>query len=295
MEIGDFIKTLPGSNHLITKQDVVKLLKPRNIFSHKGDYGHALLITGSYGKMGAAVLSSEACLRSGAGLLTVHIPKCGYEILQSSVPEAMVKTDSENNFISGIIYPESYDSVGIGPGIGTEKETQSALKLLIQNSSKPIVFDADALNILSENKTWLSFIPKNSVLTPHNKEFERLFGNFADDKERIQLQRDSSVKHGVYIVLKGANTSISSPAGNVYFNTTGNPGMATAGSGDVLTGIITSLLAQGYNSNDACILGVYLHGLAGDFAAARQGEEAMLAGDIIKDLGTAFKFLKEKF
>lgn len=293
MKIEDFIKTLSGSNYLITKQDVANLLKPRNKFSHKGDYGYALLIAGSHGKMGAAVLAAEACLRSGTGLLTVHIPQCGYTVLQTAVPEAMVKTDVSENFISGIIYSDKYNAVGIGPGIGMEKETQSALKLLIQNSSKPIVFDADALNILSENKTWLSFVPRNSILTPHPKEFERLFGSSENDSETIQLQKDSSVKHGAYIVLKGAHTSISTPAGNVWFNSTGNPGMATEGAGDVLTGIITGWLAQGYTSRDACILGVYLHGLAGDFAAARQGCEAMLAGDIVKDIGTAYKFLRD--
>lgn len=293
MELEDYIKTLPGSNYLITKETVKDLLKVRNKFSNKGDYGHALLITGSYGKMGASVLASEACIRSGVGLLTVYTPKCGYNILQISVPEAMIDTSSSENFISGVIYGDKYDAIGIGPGIGTEKETQQALKLLIQNSSKPIIFDADALNILSENKTWLSFVPKNSILTPHAKEFERLFGAGENDLERYQLQKDSSIKYGTYIVLKGAHTSISTPTGSFYFNTTGNPGMATAGSGDVLTGIITGLKAQGYSSQEAAIIGVYLHGLAGDFAAARQGVEAMLAGDIVKDIGTGFKFLHE--
>jgi NAD(P)H-hydrate epimerase len=231
-------------------------------------------------------------LRSGAGLVSVHAPQCGYETLQTAVPEAMVVSDTENDFISDSIRVEQFNAIGIGPGIGTEKQTQNILKLLIQNTKVPLVLDADALNIISENKTWLAFIPANSILTPHPKEFERLAGKSENSFERLKIQREFSIKNKVYVVLKGAHTAISCPNGNFYFNSTGNPGMATGGSGDVLTGIITSLLAQGYTSQQASIMGVYLHGLAGDIAAQEKTEESMIASDIIECLPEAFHFLK---
>ncbi len=289
----DYIAITSTKNYFTTTNDIKLFLKKRSKIAHKGDFGHALLIAGSYGKMGAAVLSSKACMQSGVGLLTVYIPKCGYTILQTTIPEAMVDVDSEENYISDNIKIGNYNAIGIGPGIGTEKQTQNVLKLLIQNSSAPLVFDADAINILSENKTWLSFIPAKSIFTPHPKEFERLVGKSENSMERLQLQRDFSLKYKSYVVLKGAHTAISCPDGNVFFNSTGNPGMATGGSGDVLTGIITSLLAQGYTSQQACVLGVYLHGLAGDFAAHKKTEEGMIASDIIENLNEAFKFLRE--
>jgi hydroxyethylthiazole kinase-like uncharacterized protein yjeF len=288
----DYIGQAPTKDHFITRNDVCTFLKTRSRIAHKGNFGHALLIAGSYGKMGAAVLSSKAGMRSGVGLLTVHIPKCGYEILQTSVPEVVVETDDEQNFISNAIKIEKYNAIGIGPGIGVEKETQNAVKLLIQNSSAPLVFDADAINIIAENKTWLSFIPANSIFTPHPKEFARLVGKAENSVERLQLQREFSFKYHCYIVLKGAHTSISCPDGSIFFNSTGNPGMATAGSGDVLTGIITSLLAQNYSAQQACVLGVYLHGLAGDFAAHAKSEESMIASNIIENLGEAFRFIR---
>lgn len=287
-----FISSLSSKIYFVTEQDVRLILKPRNKFSHKGTFGHALIVSGSYGKMGACVLASRACLSSGTGLVTAHIPKCGYEILQTANPEVMVETDSSENIISDSIPLEKYNAIGIGPGIGTEKETQNVLKVLIQNSKLPLVLDADALNILSENKTWISFLPKNSILTPHPGEFKRLIGDSDNDYVRLQKQKEFSVKYGVYVVLKGAHTCITSPDGEVYFNSTGNPGMATAGSGDVLTGIITGLLAQGYDSKQACVLGVYLHGLAGDMAAKNLSEESLIAGNIIEFLGEAYKTLK---
>lgn len=287
-----YIGQASTKDHFITRNDACAFLKTRSKIAHKGNFGHALLIAGSYGKMGAGVLSSKACMRSGVGLLTVHIPKCGYEILQTSVPEAMVDTDDEQNFISNAIKIEKYNAIGVGPGIGIEKETQNAVKLLIQNSSAPLVFDADAINIIAENKTWLSFIPANTIFTPHPKEFERLVGKSENSVKRLQLQREFSFKYHSYVVLKGAHTSVSCPDGSMFFNSTGNPGMATAGSGDVLTGIITSLLAQNYSAQQACILGVYLHGLAGDFAAHEKSEESMIASDIIENLGEAFRFIR---
>jgi NAD(P)H-hydrate epimerase len=288
----NFIHNTQTKNYFTTKTDVSSFFKTRSISAHKGDFGHALLIAGSYGKMGAAVLSSKACMHSGAGLLTVHIPKCGYDILQTSIPEVMCETDTELNFLTENIRVEKYNAIGIGPGIGTKKETQNVVKMLIQSSSIPLVFDADAINCISENKTWLSFIPANSIFTPHPKEFERMVGKTKNSMERLQLQREFSIKYNSYVVLKGAHSAISSPDGDVFFNSTGNPGMATAGSGDVLTGIITSLLAQGYNSKQACIMGVYLHGLAGDFASHEKTEETMIASDIIENLSEAYKFLR---
>lgn len=289
----DFINHTETKNYFITKNDIRAFLKMRSKIAHKGIFGHALLVAGAYGKMGAAVLAAKACMRTGVGLLTVHIPSCGNEIVQISLPEAMVDNDSEAYFISDNIRIEKYNTIGIGPGIGTEKQTQNVVKLLIQNSAVPIVFDADAINIISENKTWLSFITANSVFTPHLKEFERLIGKCSNSFEQLKMQREFSIKYSVYVILKGAHTAVSCPNGDVYFNSTGNPGMATGGSGDVLTGIVASLIAQGYTSQQSCILGVYLHGLAGDFAAHEKSEESMIASDIIEHLSIAFKFLKE--
>lgn len=285
----EFIAGLDSKNYFVTLGDVRKLLKPRNKFSHKGSFGHSLIVSGSYGKMGACVLASRACISAGAGLVTAHIPKCGYIILQTANPEVMIETDSSDKIISDIIHTEKYNSIGIGPGIGTEKETQNVLKIIIQNTRFPLVIDADALNILSENKTWLSFLPKNTILTPHPGEFKRLIGETASDFELLQKQKEFSFRYNAYVVLKRAHTCITCPDGEVYFNSTGNPGMATAGSGDVLTGIITGLLAQGYDSKQACVLGVFLHGLAGDLAAEQLSQENLIARHIIEFLGEAFK------
>lgn len=287
----DYLNDVVVKNYFLLKRDVQPTLKSRNKFNHKGTFGHALLIAGSYGKMGAAVLASKASLRSGVGLLHTHIPKAGYEIMQTAVPESMLSIDRYDNYFSEVPDLDMYSAVGVGPGIGMEKQSQMALKLLIQNYQKPMVFDADALNILAENKTWLSFLPKGSILTPHPKEFERLVGKWSDDFEKLQMLRDFCFKYGIYVVLKGAFTCTCTPDGNCYFNSTGNPGMGTAGSGDVLTGLITGLLAQGYTPGQAATLGVYLHGLAGDLAAKKTGYEAMIAGDIIKSLGKAFRKL----
>jgi NAD(P)H-hydrate epimerase len=213
-------------------------------------------------------------------------------ILQTAIPEAMCSVSDENDFIADLPNLENYNAIGVGPGIGTNKQTQNVLKLLIQNTKIPLVLDADALNILSENKTWLAFLPENSILTPHPKEFERLVGKWNNDEERLKLQVEFSIKNKVIVVLKGAHTSISMPNGKTYFNSSGNPGMATAGAGDVLTGIITSLLAQGYSPENASIMGVYLHGIAGDVAAENLGEEALIASDIIEHLPQAYGWLK---
>ena len=287
----EYIEKVSVNNFYVLKQDAALIRKPRKKFSHKGSFGHALLIAGSYGKMGAAVLSARAALRSGVGLLHVHVPQAGYAIMQTALPETMLSIDRYENYFSDIPELAMFNAVGIGPGLGTRHQSQMALKLLLQQFKLPMVFDADALNILAENKTWLAFLPHYSILTPHPKEFERLAGKWDNDFERLEKQREFAKRNQVVVVLKGAHTSICTPRGDCYFNSTGNPGMATAGSGDVLTGILTALLAQGYASVEAAVLGVYLHGLAGDLAAKKLGQEAVIAGDIIKNIGKAFRKL----
>ncbi len=288
----DFIRDIAVRDHLLLYKDVATQIRMRPRFSHKGSYGHALLIAGGYGKMGAAVMASSACLRSGVGLVHVHVPKLGYSILQTAVPEAMVSIDPHEEYLSSLPDLAPYSAIAIGPGIGFAQQTKNSLKLLIQNSGVPILFDADAITILGENRTWLSFVPKNSIFTPHPKEFERITRKASDDFDRNRLQREFAMKYGVYVVLKGAFTCICGPDGTCYYNTTGNPGMATGGSGDVLTGLILGLAAQGYPPLWACLLGVYLHGLAGDLAARKHGMEALIAGDIVKKIGKAFKKMK---
>ncbi len=285
----DFIEKLVTDYFIATKDYVHSKLIKRKKFAHKGNFGHALLISGSYGKMGAAVLASKACLRTGVGLITAHIPKKGYQIIQTAVPEAMISIDKSEIVYSQVPEIENYNAIGIGPGIGLDNITQSALKSLIEKAEVPIVFDADAINILAENKDWLNKIPANSIFTPHPKEFERIAGKSPDNYSRNLMQIEFAKKYNVYVVLKGAYTAIACPDGKCYFNSTGNPGMATAGSGDVLTGIILSFLAQKYSSEDAAILGVYFHGLAGDIAAEKIGEQALIAGDIIQFMGAAFE------
>jgi len=263
-------------------------IQKRGKFSHKGTHGHALLIAGSYGKMGASVLASKASLRAGVGMHTSHVPRLGYEIIQNSVPEAMTSIDFSETVFSEVPELSPFSAIGIGPGLDKKPETQQALKQLLQAKPNKLVVDADALNILSENRDWLSLLPENSILTPHPKEFERLAGSASNSFERMQLQLQFSAKYKVIVVLKGAHTCITFPDGRVSFNSTGNAGMATAGSGDVLTGLLLGLLAQNYSSEDVALVGVFLHGLAGDLAAAKWGMQSMLAGDIVEQLGGAF-------
>jgi hydroxyethylthiazole kinase-like uncharacterized protein yjeF len=280
----ELLTRLPTSYYFTDQVAANKLIRPRGKFSHKGTFGHALLLSGSYGKMGAAVLSSRACLRSGVGLLTIHIPQCGYDIAQISVPEAMVSVDREAKNISELPDVASYSAIGIGPGIGKEPLTARVLENLLTSIKVPMVIDADALNLLSENTALLQKLPPNTVLTPHPKEFERLAGKSKNEFERLELGKAFARDHQAIICLKGANTAVILPDGDVHFNSTGNPGMATGGTGDVLTGVILSLLAQGYPAHEAAILGVYQHGLAGDRAALKYGQSALIASDVVDSL-----------
>jgi len=278
--------------NLVEGTQVKTMLKVRNRFDHKGTFGHGLFIGGTFGKMGAAILSSRAALHAGIGLLTCHIPSGSDMLMQVGLPEAMVSHDRSEDFISEVPDTGRYNAVGVGPGIGIAKETQSAVRSLLLECKKPMVIDADALNILAENKEWLGYMQPGTILTPHPKEFERLAGKTGNGYERLLRQTKFSSEHSCIVVLKGASTSISSPDGNVWFNSTGNPGMATAGSGDVLTGIILSLLAQGYKPVNAAITGVYLHGLAGDIAAGKSSQESVIASDIINEIGSAFNTVR---
>jgi NAD(P)H-hydrate epimerase len=287
----EYIKSEPCKNYLLEFADAKEILKPRSRFSHKGTYGHALLIGGSRGKIGATVLMGKSCLHSGAGLVTVHLPNCGYPIIQTAVPEVMVSVDEDENECTQFPRLDPYSAIAVGPGMGTGKSSASMLKHLIQDAGAPLLLDADALNILSDNRTWLAFLPKGTVLTPHPGEFARLAGKTSNSFDRLEVLRSFCIKYSLNVVLKGAFTVICSPLGNCYFNPTGNPGMATGGSGDVLTGLIAGLLAQGYHPTEACMLGVYLHGQAGDLAAEQKGFEALSAGDIIGNLGNGFKQL----
>lgn len=285
--------------HYLTLREASQMLRPRRKFSHKGTYGHALLIAGSYGKTGAAILAARAALRSGAGLLSVHAPRCACLPLQTAVPEAMYSADRKAKYWAEAPALERYSAVGVGCGIGQETETAAALEQLLQlareeHLARPwsewgLVLDADALNLLAQNPAWWKQIPPETILTPHPKEFERLFGESANDFARNELQRQKAQEHQVYIILKGAHTAIACPDGTCWFNSTGNPGMATGGSGDVLTGLLTGLMAQGYSPGDSALLGVFLHGLAGDLAAKNRGYQAMTAGDLTEFLGAAWQ------
>jgi NAD(P)H-hydrate epimerase len=285
------INQLPSRYHLFDDHDGNTLVHKRSKFSHKGNYGHALLIAGSYGKMGAAVLGAKSALRSGAGLLTVHVPHSGISILQTAVPEAMTSIDDSDLMFTSASGIENYTAVGAGPGIGKKTNTVRGLKELLKNTEVPMVLDADALNIIAGNDELLELVPPNSVFTPHPKEFERLAGKVGNGYQRMIKAIEYAQKNNVTLVVKGANSMVVNPNGDVWWNSTGNPGMATAGSGDTLTGIILALLAQGYAAFDAARLGVYVHGLAGDIAAARRGYEALIASDITENLGEAFKLV----
>ncbi|WP_247234376.1 NAD(P)H-hydrate dehydratase [Telluribacter sp. SYSU D00476] len=281
----EFIEQEPTPYAYTDEAAAQSLIMPRGKFSHKGTFGHALLIAGSFGKMGAALLCGRACLRSGIGLLTMHIPRCGYTVIQTAVPEAMALVDLHEQYITTLPSLQSYDAIGMGPGIGKDPQTLQALKELITRSNIPLVLDADALNLLAENPDLLEQLPENTILTPHPREFQRLTGESPDEFQRLQTARDFCARYNVIVCLKGAHTAVVLPDGQVYFNSTGNAGMATGGTGDVLTGIITSLVAQGYIPAQAAQLGVYQHGAAGDKAARSRTKVGMIASDIVENLG----------
>lgn len=284
-----FLPETATQQKLLTKEFIKKIFKRRDEFSHKGTHGHALLIGGSYGKMGAAVLSASACLRSGAGLVTTYIPRCGYAIMQTSLPEAMTITDIDDSMITNAPAElEKYSAIGLGPGMGTNKQTREAVFNLVSTFSKPLVIDADGLNSLSFDQQILKALPPATILTPHPKEFDRLFGASDNDFERIGKAVDKAKEYDLIIVLKGHHTFIALPDGSSYFNSTGNSGMAKGGSGDVLTGMITAFCAQSYSPEKAVLIAVYLHGMAGDLAASALSKEAMLPRDIITFLSQAF-------
>lgn len=273
---------------LTDEAEIRRIQQPRNRFSHKGSYGHALLLAGSFGKIGAALLAARACLRSGVGLLTVQVPGCGYGILQTAVPEAMCLTDPDEHAHTTLPDLAPYQAIGVGPGLGKDEKTKAFLEELLEKAGKAkvsLVVDADALNLLSEDKNLLKKLPPDSLLTPHPKEFERLAGKWSDDYEKIELLRDFCQNHRCVVTLKGAYTAVGTPKGEVHFNTTGNPGMATGGTGDVLTGVLTALRAQGYGAVDAAKFGVFQHGLAGDRAVAKRGFSTLVAGDLPEQLG----------
>lgn len=279
--------------HQITPEIAGSLLLSRKKFSHKGTYGHGLLIAGSYGMMGATVLSASAGIRSGAGLITCHVPRMGVDTLQAALPEVLVSIDESDIIFTEHPPLDKYSAVAVGPGLNQKSNTRKALFSLLRDVRVPLVIDADGLNLLAGIENWQDQLPPDTILTPHPKEFERLFGSFPDSYSRLQAQIDFSIAKSCTIVLKGAHTCITFPNGKVWFNITGNPGMATGGSGDVLTGILLGLLTQGYTVEQASILAVYLHGLAGDLALTDSHPNAVIASDITHNIGRALRVIEK--
>jgi NAD(P)H-hydrate epimerase len=285
------IETTTTDFELIEKSSITEIYKKRSKFSHKGTYGHALIIAGSKGMAGASVLASKAALRSGAGLVSLHGPECNRVIAQTIVPELIFSSDKQIDNVSMFPDLKNYNTIGIGCGIGTLADTCNMIEKLFTEMFSPCVIDADALNVISRSKHFMDLIPEKSILTPHPKEFDRLFGSQNSSFSRLNKAREMAKRYHIIIVLKGAYTTIITNEGKVYFNTTGNSGLATAGTGDVLTGILTSLLAQGYSPENAACMAVFLHGKAAEFATENQSEESIIAGDIIENLGKAFYYL----
>lgn len=290
----DFIQKTDCRYRLLEENDIRGLLRQRHDFAHKGSMGTALLIAGSYGMSGASILATKACLRAGVGKVTTHTPKRNYDIMQISVPEAVLQMDHEETYFSEPMETTPYNAVGIGPGLGTNENTAIALIAQIRRTNRPLIIDADAINILATHRAWMQQLPKRVILTPHPKEFDRLAGtSSAFSFERLERASELAEKLEAYIILKGHYSALCMPDGHVEFNSTGNSGMATAGSGDVLTGIITALLARGYNQTDACRVGMFLHGLAGDLAIKDLGKESLIASDLIDYLPKAFLRLED--
>lgn len=286
------IAELDAQETLVEESDVKAMLLPRPAFGHKGTFGHALLVAGQYGMAGAAVLAARACLRSGVGKLTVHTPRLNNNILQIAVPEAVLSADVADEVFTRTPDAGRYDAVAVGPAIGRSQATAAALQTLILNCERPLLLDADALNVIAEHPGWLEQLPQGCVLTPHPGEMARLVHRDLDDASLLTAARRMAVEKKVCVVLKGHHTAVCRTDGSVVFNTTGNSGMATAGSGDVLSGVITALLAAHYAPEDAAVIGVFVHGLAGDMAAAELSEDALVASDIIAHLPAAFRRLR---
>lgn len=286
------IDLTPTELFFIDNKFVNPIFKQRLKFSHKGTYGHALIVAGSKGMAGASVLAARAALRAGAGLVTLHGPECNRVISQTAVPELIYSSDKNSDFLVSFPDLKNYTTIGIGCGIGNAPETATMLEKLFTELFSPCVIDADALNIISRNKHFMDLIPENSILTPHPKEFDRLFGEHNSTWQRIMKAREIALRYKVLIIIKGAHSVVVNSDGMCYFNSTGNAGLATAGSGDVLTGILTALLAQGYLPIDAACFGVFLHGFAADLALNFQSKESMLAGDVVENLGKAFYSIK---
>ncbi len=286
------INDIPSNYYFVDAYDIKAKLQARKRFSHKGHFGHALLVAGSYGKMGAAVLAAKACLRSGAGLLTVHLPHKTYRILQTALPESMAEIDDSDLMFTSVGSLDPYSAIAIGPALGLKVNSQRGFKQILEKAKVPLVIDADGINILAQNPEWLKLVPPGTILTPHPGEFDRLAGSSDNGYARLKKAIELASTYQCYLVLKGAFTAIVTPEGKVFFNSTGNPGMATAGSGDVLTGVVLGLLAQHYAPEDAAVTAVYLHGLAGDMAACVHGENGLIASDIIENLGKAFSKLQ---
>ena len=290
----EYIDKTEANCRILEEQDVRRLLMPRDDFAHKGAMGNALIIAGSYGMAGAAVLATRACLRSGVGKVTVHTPRRNYLVMQTAVPEAVMQMDHEETYFSESVDSTDFDALGIGPGLGLVENTAIALIVQIRRTSCPIVADADALNILANHQAWMQQLPSGIIMTPHPKEFDRMAGSTSNnDYERLIRAQQMAEHIKGYIILKGHHSALCMPDGHIVFNATGNSGMATAGSGDVLTGILTALLARGYDKGTACQLGMYLHGLAGDLAAKEVGKESLVASDIIQFLPKAFLKLED--
>ena len=271
---------------------VKSIIKERSKFSHKGTYGHVIVIAGKYGMMGANILATKAAYKTGCGLVTSQVPVKGVDVVQISVPEALLFIDESDYIITQISEEiNGYSAVLFGPGVGSKNNTKKAFQQLLSTATIPLVIDADGLNILSENKALLDLLPKNSILTPHPKEFERLFGKFDDPFLRVLFMQNECVKRKINIVYKGANTIIVTSTGSCFFNSTGNSGLATGGSGDVLSGIVSSLLAQGYDYCHAMCAGVWIHGKSADIAVNDIAEHSVIASDIINYLGKTIKSL----
>ena len=287
------IKKIDSQYTMLEEDDVRQLLLPRDPFAHKGTMGNALVIAGSYGMAGAAILATEACLRSGVGKVTCHSPRKNVTIMQTAVPEAVLQIDREETTFSEAVDTEDFQAVGIGPGLGQTEQTAVAIISQIRRTQCPLVCDADAINVLSTHRAWMQQLPKDIIMTPHPKECDRLEGHSADSFERLSKARDLAQRLQAYVILKGHRSALCCPDGHIVFNNTGNAGMATGGSGDVLTGILTGLLARGYNRYEACVVGMYLHGLAGDIAARELGEESLIARDLVRYLPKAFLRLRD--